>query len=364
MAKRVTLADIARESSVSVATVSMVLRNRAAAIPPETRQRIRETARSLGYAPRSPRPPRPHAVDTLGVILKGHGAQPLRENPFYSGILAGIDELCRRRHMNLLYSALPVDSDNCPLEYPRLLSNGAIQGLIVVGVRVTAPLQRVLDELDVPVAMADGYADAGGYDAAVSDNRDGVRQAIAHLAAHGHRHIGMVIAESGGYPSIAERRQGYLEALHAHGLAESYIADSSSAPDRLELDVGALLRAHPQITALFGANDLTVLAAAHAARALGRRVPEDLSLVGFDDIELAQHVSPPLTTLHVDTHAMGRLAVQLLIHRLEHPGADRVTAVLRPHLVERQSVAAAPAGPHGPAALPTQTPEPSSVPAA
>ncbi len=120
MAKRVTLADIARAaSSVSVATVSMVLRNRAAAIPPETRQRIRETARSLGYAPRSPRPPRPHAVDTLGVILKGHGAAAAARESLLFGHPGGHRRVCRRRHMNLLYSALPGYSDNCPLEYPR-----------------------------------------------------------------------------------------------------------------------------------------------------------------------------------------------------------------------------------------------------
>jgi LacI family transcriptional regulator len=340
MTKRVTLADIARESGVSVATVSMVLRDQASGIPIETRRRIRESAHRLGYSPRAPRPVRSHAVNTLGVLVKGKGEQPMRDNPFYSGILAGIEDACRRKHIDLLYSAIPVDGDNCPIEYPRLLSNSTIGGLMVVGVWVTDRLQRMLEELSAPVVLVDGYAASADYDAVVSDNRHGAQQAVSHLIAHGHRHIAMVIADSGHYPSISERRLGYLDALHDGGLADSYITDCTRASNTLEAEVGRLLSEHPQITAIFGGNDLTALSTASAARALGRRLPEDLSLVGFDDISMAQQFWPSLTTMHVDTRGMGRMAVQLLLNRLEFPNAEMVTAVMRPRLVVRQSVAA------------------------
>jgi LacI family transcriptional regulator len=354
MTKRVTLADIAQESGVSVATVSMVLRERAGAIPPETQRRIRDSARTLGYSPRTPRPTRARAVDTLGVIIKGKDEQPMRDNPFYSGILAGIEDTCRRNHINLFYSAIPVDSDNCPTEYPRLLSNNTINGLMVVGVWVTDRLQRMLGELGAPVVLVDGYAASPDYDAVVSDNRDGARQAVAHLHANGHRHIAMAIGESGGYPSIRERRYGYIEALGECGLSVSYIADSAHAPEQLRAEVERLLLAHPEITALFGSNDRMTLEAARAARAVGRRIPDDLSLVGFDDVELAQHAWPPLTTLHVDTFAMGRMAVNLMLHRLEFPDAALVTAIMRPRLIKRQSVA--PIAPPEMVAAPSEQP--------
>ena len=213
---------------------------------------------------------------------------------------------------------------------------------MVVGVWVTDRLQHMLEGLGAPVVLVDGYAASDGYEAVVSDNRQGAHQAVSHLIAHGHRHIAMVIADSGHYPSISERRLGYLDALNEGGLADIYITDCTRAPHTLEEEVGRLLRDHPQITAIFGGNDLTALAAAGAARALGRRLPEDLSLVGFDDISMAQQFWPPLTTMHVDTRGMGRMAVQLLLNRLEYPEAEMVTAVMRPRLIERQSVVAPP----------------------
>jgi LacI family transcriptional regulator len=104
------------------------------------------------------------------------------------------------------------------------------------------------------------------------------------------------------------------------------------------------LEQHPQITALFACNDHTAIAALRAAQAIGRRVPEDLAVIGFDDIDLAQHVVPALTTMHVDKVTMGRLAVQMLKYRLAHPESDQVTTVLRPRLVERESVTSRPTG--------------------
>ena len=101
---------------------------------------------------------------------------------------------------------------------------------MVVGVWVTDPLRSVLDELGAPIVLVDGYSDSDTYDSVVSDNRHGAQQAVSHLIAQGHRHIGMVIADSGRYPGINERRLGYLDALHEHDLPHSYIADSYARP--------------------------------------------------------------------------------------------------------------------------------------
>jgi LacI family transcriptional regulator len=98
------------------------------------------------------------------------------------------------------------------------------------------------------------------------------------------------------------------------------------------------LRQHPEITAVFGCNDDVAIAVIKAAETLGKRVPEDLSVVGFDNIVLAQHVIPPLTTMRVDKMGMGRLAAQTLLNRIEYPEAGWIRGVIIPTLIERQSV--------------------------
>ena len=142
------------------------------------------------------------------------------------------------------------------------------------------------------------------------------------------------------FPSIEERRRGYVQALSDNDIPERYFADSHMAYDEVADSTIELLRRYPQVTALFCGNDLTAAAAMQAARATGRRLPEELSIIGFDDIDLAEHLTPSLTTMHVDKAGLGRMAVQLLANRAEFPDAACVTATLRPTLIERQSVCA------------------------
>jgi LacI family transcriptional regulator len=137
---------------------------------------------------------------------------------------------------------------------------------------------------------------------------------------------------------LRERRQGYILALKEHGIAETLFADCAPKKEKAFEAATLLLSQHPQLTAVFGCNDEMALAAMRAAQALGRQVPQELSVIGFDDIDLAQHVTPPLTTMHVDKVAMGRMAVQLLINRIEFPEAEPVTLVIHPRLIERESV--------------------------
>jgi LacI family transcriptional regulator len=162
---------------------------------------------------------------------------------------------------------------------------------------------------------------------------------VSHLIQQGHWHIGLVGSCPDAYPSLRERRQGYIQALSEHGIAETYFADCTPKKETAFEAATLLLSQSPQITALFGCNDEMALAAMQAAQALGRQVPETLSVIGFDDIDLAQHVTPPLTTMRVDKVGMGRIAVQLLVNRVEFPDTEPVTSVIHPRLIERESVA-------------------------
>jgi LacI family transcriptional regulator len=333
------MADIAEQSGVSLSTVSLVLRDKPGAST-ETRQRVMEVARELGYISRNQTGPYTPALTNLGLILKADPDRIPEANKFYSQVVAGIEMACRRRQANLLYATMTVDEDSHPLELPRILvEEASVDGLLLVGALLNGALIQVVDRHSTPVVLVDAYATTDRYDAVVSDSFGGAYQAVTHLIECGHRHIGLVGSHPDAFPSIQERRGGYTQALKDNGISECHIAECHHVnTEEIVEATTALLRSTPQITAIFGVNDEVTLTVMGAARELGREVPDDLSLVGFDNIDLASCVSPPLTTMHVDKIGMGRLAVQLLVNRIEHPETSPVQAVVRPRLIKRSSV--------------------------
>lgn len=332
---KVTISDIARASDVSPATVSLVLRHKPG-VGRDTRERVLRSARSLGY----PLPVSQASSDSLssiGLIMKVRPNDPPLNNFFYAPVLAGIEASCRKRKINLFYAHLPVDADNNPLEPPRLLTEQHADGLLFVGAVLNAVTTQILAQQGVPVVLVDAYAETGRYDSVVTDNQRGGRRATEYLIAHGHRHIGIVGSKADAYPSILERRTAFLDVMAEHGLTPQF-ADCHHHPDEAVPAATAFLEAHPEVTAVFGVNDDVAISVIQAARALGRRVPEELSVIGFDNISLAQHMTPPLTTMRVDKMGMGRLAADLLINRITHPEAGHVCTMIRPSLIERASV--------------------------
>ena len=346
MSRYVTLADVARKSKVSLSTVSLVLRGKPG-IPEATCQRVWEAAQALGYKRRSGSGRHSSGggwplgkLHTIGLIVKAEPGTIPQANPFYSHVLAGIEAACRQGNINLLYATLPVDENNVAVETPRMLEEDSADGLLLVGAFADATLTAVLGRRSCPVVLVDAYSSVNGYDAVLSDNVGGARRAVQYLIERGHRHIGLIAGHPHAYPSLSERREGYLQALQMAGITETYFTDCPLNPQAAAEATIQLLQRQPQITALFGCNDEVAIAAMRAAQSLGRRIPENLSVIGFDDIDLAQHVTPPLTTMHVDKAGMGRMAVQLLGNRIEFPSAERVTTLICPRLIERESVAA------------------------
>jgi LacI family transcriptional regulator len=339
--QKVKMSDIAQKSGVSISTVSLVLRDKSG-IPTETRQRVLKTAQKLGYHPKPTSHHQPASIQlrNLGLIIKSEPDVTPQANPFYSQVLAGIEDTCRQKKINLLYATLPVDVNNHPVAVPRLLLEESTDGLLVVGTLLDDALAPVLNQKAVPIVLVDAYAPSEKYDTVVSDNVRGAFQAVSYLVQRGHLHIGMVGCCPDGYPSLRERRQGYVQALKEYGLTEVYFTDCAPNKEAAFEATTQLLSQHPQVTAVFACNDETALAAMRAAQAFGRKVPKDFSVIGFDDIDLSQHVTPSLTTMHVDKVGMGRMAVQLLISRVEFPDAGLVTAVIHPRLIERESVVA------------------------
>lgn len=337
---RVTMAEIAAQSGVSLSTVSLVLREKPG-VGRETRERVMQAAKDLGYFPKNIPVVSAPPLTNVGIILKEDPNLVAQANRFYSHVVAGIELACRRQNINLFYATMTVDADSYPLELPRiLLEENSTEGFLLLGVFLSDALRQVVARHSAPLVLVDAYDAAGAYDAVVSDNVTGAYQAVTYLIQQGHQHIAFIGGSVNSYPSIRERKEGYIKALSEAHIAASYCADCHMVDTGEVIKATTdLLRTDPQITAIFAANDETAITVMDTLRSLGRQTPADVSVVGFDDIDLAGRVSPALTTMQVDKVGMGRLAVQLLINRVRYPDAGLVKAFIAPQLVERQSVA-------------------------
>ncbi|MEM8859315.1 MAG: LacI family DNA-binding transcriptional regulator [Chloroflexota bacterium] len=335
---KVTITDIANASKVSPATVSLVLRDKPG-VGDETRQRVLETAQSLGYIP--PSTPAKQAdresYKQIGLLMKVDPHTAPEQNQFYVPVVTGIESVCRQRRSYLLYANLPVDEHNQPLELPRLMTDNQIDGLLVIGMELTEGLLAHLQQSSVPIVLVDGYAADDPFDSVVTDNVRGGMQATEHLIGQGHQKIAIIGSAADAYPSILERRHGYIRAMQNHGL-EPIFADCTLFPAQAEKAVEDLLVAHPDVSALFACNDEISIAIMKKLASMGKRVPEDISIIGFDNIVLAQHVTPALSTMRVDKMSMGRLAAQLMFNRLQYPKSSLVRTIIQPQLIVRESV--------------------------
>lgn len=337
---KVTIADVARASGVSPATVSLVLRNKTG-ISTETRQRVLDAAQTLGYLllPSSKSATRME-INSIGVLLKTHPDDLVMTNSFYGPVVTGIEEICRRQRIHLVYATLLVDVENRPIEPPRLLLEQHTDGLLLVGMQINWASLALIQQQPVPMVLVDAYVEGDPYDAVVSDNFNGAYAATTYLINHGHRHIAIVGSQPQTFPSVMERRAGYCQALADHQL-QSYFWDCPLWPKAAyEASIHYLRRSPSPITAFFCCNDAVALSLMRALQEQGYLIPQDFSIVGFDNVDLAQHTTPSLTTMRVDKVGMGRLAAQLLINRIEYAAAANIQACLRPSLIERQSVTA------------------------
>lgn len=334
----VTLADVAEAVGLSPAAVSLALRGKAG-VSEAARARIVEAARSLGYTAAAGISTQHRKPMTIGLIVKAvHGDAP-DLNRFYGPLMAGIESACRTHRIDLMLATMPVDQHYYPIELPRIASDRTCDGIIVVGAHLPPATSNVLRSAP-PCVLVDSYAEDDTFDSVATDNVGGAHIGVGHLVGLGHRNIAILGTEIQAFPSILQRRRGYEQVIAEAGLAPWYIDVPHWPPESAALVGLEFLKAHPNISAVFCANDAVAIALLQAARQAGIAVPEGFSVVGFDDIDLAAFVSPTLTTMSVDKVGMGRIAVTLLAHRLEL-GKECVTQTLvRPTLVERESTRA------------------------
>lgn len=329
-----TLADVAAAAGVSPAAASLALRGRRG-VGDETRQRVRLEAEALGYKARAKRS---HAYGIrLGVLLKSQEGDEQSTNAFYGPVVGGITEACEHAKYDAILGQLPVDERFEPVEIPRVASEERSDGLLILGAFLSRATASIIGMR--PMVLVDGYAaEPSRYTSVVNDNESGARTGVQYLIGLGHRRILLAGSEPSSFPSILGRRRGYISAVTDADMPVLTVDGDHADPDRCASLAADAIERDPSITAVFAANDTVAMACFSEFRRRRIQVPEDISVMGFDDVDAAAHVEPGLTTLAVDKPAMGRLAVRALQHQLDHPQEPPFTVMLHPTLVVRDSV--------------------------
>lgn len=310
--KKPTQNDVARHANVSQAMVSYVLTgNTDVTIPAETRQRILAAIKELGYQPsKAARSLRTSKTQTIAGVI------PDILNPFYPAFQRGIQSVADDEGYDLITYNTHANPDKERSFCESL--QGRADGLIAVLFHVNAMGLLPLLERGFPVVRLEAmYKAPGGYplDNIYMDNTAASHAAVSHLISKGHRRIGMLAGHAG--PS-RQRIAGFWQALN-----ENHIASDDSMIETAEFNetggcVGmtALLARVPDLTAVFASNDLMAIGAMQAIREAGRRVPDDIAVVGFDDIPAARLINPALTTISQHQEQIGKRAAQMLFERL------------------------------------------------
>lgn len=307
-----TIRDVAKHAGVSVATVSRSLNNQVG-ISEDTRQRVFSAATELGYNLGNLRQQQGQPPGRLRLKRVSFVYRRLREtvgvNPFYSHVLHGVEDACRAQKLGLSYSS--VGSED---RLPELITRQEADGLVCVGYFEPEQLRAVL-ALNLPAVLVDHWYP--GLTCVNSDNFGGAYLLTRHLIEQGCRRIALISGPQTHY-SIAQRVQGYRHALLAHGLTPDPRLEAARAPldeeEGTESAVRQLLQLEEPPDAIFAFNDATALQALRICQMQGLRVPEDLAVVGFDDLSSAALSFPPLTTVRVDKEALGSRGVEALLH--------------------------------------------------
>jgi LacI family transcriptional regulator len=314
MKKRPTQADVARIANVSQAMVSYVLNgNAAVSIPGETRERILNAIQSLGYQPnRTARSLRTSKTFTIAALI------PDITNPFYPTFARGIQDVAdHHQHDVITYNTDGLAEKE--YRYIQSLLEGRVDGVVAVLFHTSAPALFQLLDQNIPVVRLEATRKVGGerpLDNVYLDNVAAAKAAVQHLIEKGHRRIGMLAGHEG---PTSYRLIGYSLMLQQWGIpVEQALVQTGDFNERGGYHaMNALLAHRPYPTAVFAANDLMAMGAYLAIKEVGLRIPDDIAVVGFDNIPTANLVSPPLTTIDQFQHKAGQRAAEMLFERVD-----------------------------------------------
>lgn len=330
-----TIKDIAKATGFSITTISRAL-NGYPDVNETTRKKIKEAAQQLNYTPNAlARGLVQKKSKTIGLLISGITRESTKDNFVYE-VLCGINDCVGDYGYDLVLFSTS-SSKQREKTYTQLCRERSVDGVIIMGIKKTDPYLQEVVQSNIPCVLIDIpiTSDTVGYIS--TDHREGARKAVEHLIHLGHEKIALVNDHSEAFVSQL-RLEGYKDALMDVDIPfrKEWVIEGKFEMEKARTETINLLKASPDITALFCASDLMAIGALNGAKQLKLKVPEDLSIVGFDDIVLASYVTPSLTTISQDKYEIGFSATTLLIDIMQKK-ATQHKVILENKLVIRYS---------------------------
>jgi LacI family transcriptional regulator len=335
-AQRVKLSDVAAASGVHYSTVSRVLRpGFKGRISDDVAERVRAVARELGYRPNAVASSlRTRSTKSIGLIVHDMG------DPIYPPILSGIESVLSPNGFAVLVGNTGYDVE-AELNLVDRMASRLVDGIFLATTRLQDPAVERCEQLGIPLVSVLRHTENATTPAVINDCFWGMEALTSHIIENGHRDIAVIIAPQ-DLSTAQDRWRGVQTAIEKHGLSlpEHRIAhvDRMSAEEG-ETAAQTLLNAVPAPPeAIIAVNDLVAIGAIRACKNFGLRVPEDISISGYNDIPLMDMLSPPLSTVHMHLETIGRTAGEMMLEYLENPDLPARTTRVKPELVLRSSL--------------------------
>jgi len=333
MPQKVTLRDVARYAGVSITTVSNVVRGWPY-ITEETRQKVQLAIHELGYVPHLiAQGLRSGRTQTIGFVV------PDLANPHFASLASTVEDVAYEHGYSVLIYNTHEDEVR-QAEGIRRLTSGWGDGMMIVQTANALQTTDLLRSITIPIVAIDRVQNNFGGAFCNVDNLEVVRLALQHLYDFGHRRIAHLAGPSYTLSAIA-RSEGYRQLVQELGLSYQYISTNQGnwSPQEGYRAMRELLERPGRPTAVFASNDRLAIGASHAIYEHGLSIPGDISLVGVDDIEVSQHINPPLTTVRQPLEEMARVGIELLLKLIHAEAPSNTHVSLLPTLIVRESTA-------------------------
>lgn len=326
-----TMKDIARLANVSTSTVSHVINN-SRFVSDEIREKVMNVVHQLNYTPSAlARSLKVKETKTLGMLVTASN------NPFFAEVVSAVENYCHQHNYNLILSNTNGDLERLQKSLQTLLQK-QVDGLLLMCTETHFQHHRL--NLNLPIVIMDWWPTELNADKICENSELGGYMATKSLIQHNHRNIAIITGNL--HKPIAQNRlNGYKKALSEANIAvhNEWIIESHFDFEGGVVGMEKILQQPNRPTAVFACSDTIALGAYQTAWRHGLQIPQDISIIGYDDIILAQYLSPPLTTIHQSKQELGKLAVKTLLERIKNISKSYSTLTLEPQLIWRESVA-------------------------
>lgn len=320
--------DVAREAGVSSATVSHVL-NGTRPVAPATQERVRDAVESVGYRRNlAARSLRTSTSSTIGMIV------PDAANPFFAELARGVENAAFEADYRVLLCNSDDDSTK-EARYVETLIENLAAGAVIIPTDDNTKLVEALNERNIAVVVVDRALSDIEVDSVIPTHIQGAKQATQYLIELGHNNIACIASRSGG-TAASQRLEGFEQATSGRA-TQTHVRYGDFHYDSGYRCANELLRLQPRPTAIFACNDLMAIGALRAANEQGLEVPEDISIIGFDNIEAARYTNPTLTTVAQPLQEIGAQAARLLLARIADKTRSVTSMEISTQLVVRES---------------------------